>query len=129
MTPWVETILLVTKFNKTPKLSAFSFIEVLVSMVIVATLFVVTPWFGFFDSLRKAPSDIAAETQHLLREALLQQAATPRFAILEIYLPVPCEDVRLSILAGGVVVADQFECREHIFDVLPSGKVQYVAQN
>lgn len=125
MTHKAGMILSANRSNNARSLPAFSLIEVLVSLVIMATLLTSVQWFGFFDRLRVSAPELAQMTQDRLLHAMLGQARSPRAPVVTVSPPPPCDDVTLSVLAGGIVVADQFECLGLRFETLSSGVVRY----
>lgn len=129
MTHKAGMILSAKSSNNPRSLPAFSLIEVLVSLVIMATLLTSVQWFGFFDRLRISAPELTQTTQDTLLNAILVQSRSPRSPVVTVSPPPPCDDVNLSVLAGGIVVADEFDCLGLRFETLSSGVVRYAPQS
>ena len=97
--------------------------------MILAVLLTSVQWFGFWDSLRMPASEMAQLTEDRLIHAILQQSRVPQHSIITVRPPAPCDVVDLFVLAGGSVVAENFECLNHVFQTLPSGSVRYAPQS
>ena len=107
----IQMIRLVKKFNEHKRITAFSLIEILTVLAIVAIILTVPNWAVFENRLLKTAEDRLALTQIKIDMALLRQARSSSEQIIEVSLKPLCNSEEISIYLGGWTEPKKLICK------------------
>ena len=121
----IQMIRLVKKFNEHKRITAFSLIEILTVLAIVAIILTVPNWAVFENRLLKTAEDRLALTQIKIDMALLRQARSSSEQIIEVSLKPLCNSEEISIYLGGWTEPKKLICKNKDVEIDALGLLSF----
>lgn len=121
----IQMIRLVKKFNEHKRITAFSLIEILTVLAIVAIILTVPNWAVFENRLLKTAEDRLALTQTKIDMALLRQARSSSEQIIEVSLKPLCNSEEISIYLGGWTEPKKLICKNKDVEIDALGLLSF----
>jgi prepilin-type N-terminal cleavage/methylation domain-containing protein len=121
----IQMIRLVKKFNEHKRITAFSLIEILTVLAIVAIILTVPNWAVCENRLLKTAEDRLALTQTKIDMALLRQARSSSEQIIEVSLKPLCNSEEISIYLGGWTEPKKLICKNKDVEIDALGLLSF----